>query len=118
MTSKTAPAEATPTAVDTGTNELLAERDGAVLILTLNRPERLNAISGPMPSALSRVLVDANKDPRFVRSSSRARDVASAPASISSTADLPRAPGASLRSSSSSTCTTPRLQHSGTWTSR
>src|SRR5581483_3273029 len=49
--------------VDTGTSELLAQRDGAVLVLTLNRPERLNAISGAMLSALSAQLVRANKDP-------------------------------------------------------
>ena len=49
--------------VDTGTDELLAQRDGPVLVLTLNRPERLNAISGPMLAALSRLLVDANHDP-------------------------------------------------------
>ena len=49
--------------IDTGTDELLAERDGAVLILTLNRPERLNAISGPMLATLSRLLIEANRDP-------------------------------------------------------
>lgn len=49
--------------VDTRTEQLLAERDGGVLILTLNRPERLNAISGPMLSNLSRLLIDANRDP-------------------------------------------------------
>jgi enoyl-CoA hydratase/carnithine racemase len=45
------------------TEQLLAERDGHVLILTLNRPERLNAISGPMLSELSRILTEANRDP-------------------------------------------------------
>jgi enoyl-CoA hydratase/carnithine racemase len=49
--------------IDTGTDELLAERDGALLTITLNRPERLNAISGPMLSAFSRVLEEANQDP-------------------------------------------------------
>jgi enoyl-CoA hydratase/carnithine racemase len=66
MTTETAPADAstpTTTPVDTGTDELLAERDGQVLILTLNRPDRMNAISGPMTSTLSRMLVQANKDP-------------------------------------------------------
>jgi enoyl-CoA hydratase/carnithine racemase len=51
------------TQVDTGTEQLLAERDGHVLTLTLNRPERLNAISGPMLSNLSRLLVEANRNP-------------------------------------------------------
>ncbi|MCK9487061.1 MAG: enoyl-CoA hydratase-related protein [Dehalococcoidia bacterium] len=49
--------------IDTGTEELLAEREGHVLTLTLNRPERLNAISAPMLSAFSRQLIAANKDP-------------------------------------------------------
>lgn len=49
--------------IDTGTEELLAEREGAILTLTLNRPERLNAISGPMLSAFSQQLRKANKDP-------------------------------------------------------
>jgi enoyl-CoA hydratase/carnithine racemase len=51
------------TSIDTGTDELLAQRDGAVLTLTLNRPERLNAISGPMLAAFSQQLIAANKDP-------------------------------------------------------
>lgn len=47
----------------TGTDELLAEFDDGVLTVTLNRPERLNAISGPMLNALSQVLQQANIDP-------------------------------------------------------
>lgn len=47
----------------TATDQLLVERDDSTLILTLNRPERLNAISGPMLSELSRVLTEANRDP-------------------------------------------------------
>ena len=62
MTTETAPSASTTT-VDTGTDQLLAEREGHVLILTLNRPERLNAISGPMMSALARTLQEANRDP-------------------------------------------------------
>lgn len=54
---------ATDNRIDTGTEELLAERDGHVLVLTLNRPERLNAISGPMLSNLARLLTEANRDP-------------------------------------------------------
>lgn len=45
------------------TNELLVERDGHVLIITLNRPDRMNAISGPMLGALSSELQKANTDP-------------------------------------------------------
>ena len=44
------------------TDELLVEQDGAVLTITLNRPDRLNAISGPMLGALSSTLQAANLD--------------------------------------------------------
>jgi enoyl-CoA hydratase/carnithine racemase len=43
-------------------SELLYAVDGAVATITLNRPERLNAISGPMLDALSEALVDADQD--------------------------------------------------------
>jgi enoyl-CoA hydratase/carnithine racemase len=43
-------------------NELLCEKDGAVATLTLNRPDRLNAISGPMLAALSERLVELDRD--------------------------------------------------------
>lgn len=42
---------------------LLARREGHILVLTLNRPDRLNAISVPMLDALSRELQQANIDP-------------------------------------------------------
>jgi len=45
------------------TDELRYEKDGPVATLTLNRPERLNAITGPMLAALSDALVDADADP-------------------------------------------------------
>ena len=44
-------------------SELLYEKEGAIATLTLNRPERLNAISGPMLDALSERLVEADRDP-------------------------------------------------------
>jgi enoyl-CoA hydratase/carnithine racemase len=43
--------------------EVLTERQGDVAVLTLNRPERLNAISGPMLRQLSAALVEADRDP-------------------------------------------------------
>ncbi|MFI5316989.1 MAG: enoyl-CoA hydratase/isomerase family protein [Myxococcota bacterium] len=43
-------------------SELLYEKDGPIATITLNRPERLNAISGPMLSALSERLIEANGD--------------------------------------------------------
>src|SRR5687767_2251827 len=44
-------------------SEVLYEIDGAVATITLNRPDRLNAISGPMLNALSKALVQADRDP-------------------------------------------------------
>jgi len=44
-------------------NHLLYETDGAVATITLNRPDRLNAISGPMLGALSKALINADRDP-------------------------------------------------------
>jgi enoyl-CoA hydratase/carnithine racemase len=43
--------------------ELLVERDDHVAIVTLNRPERLNAITGPMLDAFSKALVELDDDP-------------------------------------------------------
>jgi enoyl-CoA hydratase/carnithine racemase len=45
------------------TQELLVEQQGQVVIMTLNRPDRLNAISRTMLSELSAKMVEANKDP-------------------------------------------------------
>ena len=41
---------------------ILVSRDGDVLILTLNRPERLNAVNGRLHTELARVFRDANAD--------------------------------------------------------
>lgn len=49
--------------IDTGTNDLLAERDGGILILTMNRPERRNALSTDMLGAMADQLADAELDP-------------------------------------------------------
>jgi 2-(1,2-epoxy-1,2-dihydrophenyl)acetyl-CoA isomerase len=51
------------TAIDTGTNDLLADLDGGVLTLTLNRPEARNAMSDEMNQALGRQLASAELDP-------------------------------------------------------
>ena len=45
------------------TGELLVDFTDAILTITLNRPDRMNAISGPMLGELSRVLMQANIDP-------------------------------------------------------
>jgi enoyl-CoA hydratase/carnithine racemase len=43
--------------------DLLVERDGAVAVLTLNRPDRLNAISVDMLDLFSNALLAADADP-------------------------------------------------------
>lgn len=45
-----------------GTPDLLVERDGHVLVITLNRPDRMNAVSIPMLDEMSRTLREANVD--------------------------------------------------------
>jgi len=44
--------------IDTGTDHLLASVDDGVATLTMNRPERRNAMSGPMNQALGRALAE------------------------------------------------------------
>ena len=48
--------------IDTGTEDLLAEVDDGVAVLTMNRPERRNALSLPMLDAMARVLADVEVD--------------------------------------------------------
>jgi enoyl-CoA hydratase/carnithine racemase len=43
--------------------DVLIDRADHVATITLNRPDRLNAISGPMLRDLSRALLDADRDP-------------------------------------------------------
>jgi len=43
--------------------QVLVERDGHVATVTLNRPERMNAISGPMLEQLSDRLLELDADP-------------------------------------------------------
>lgn len=47
------------------TPELLVEQQNHILVLTLNRPERLNAISRDMLDELSRKVVEADKNPEI-----------------------------------------------------
>ena len=49
----------TITKIETGTEHLLAENNDGVAVLTLNRPEARNAMSGEMNAALQKVLADA-----------------------------------------------------------
>ena len=49
--------------IDTGTDDLLAVKDHGVAILTMNRPERRNALSGDMLAALGSTLEACETDP-------------------------------------------------------
>ena len=42
--------------------EVLIERDGHIGLATLNRPDRLNAISGPMLDQLTQALLELDAD--------------------------------------------------------
>jgi 2-(1,2-epoxy-1,2-dihydrophenyl)acetyl-CoA isomerase len=50
------------TEIDTGTDDLLATIEDGVAVLTMNRPERRNAMSGAMNQALGRTLADLEVD--------------------------------------------------------
>jgi 2-(1,2-epoxy-1,2-dihydrophenyl)acetyl-CoA isomerase len=50
------------TQLDTGTEDLLAEVDGGVAVLTMNRPDRRNAMSEAMMSAMDRILGELERD--------------------------------------------------------
>jgi len=50
------------TTIDTGTDDLHATVEEGVAVLTMNRPERRNAMSGSMNQALGRVLADVEVD--------------------------------------------------------
>src|SRR5262245_20211275 len=47
----------------TMTQDILFEHNDQVLLITLNRPDRLNAISGPMLNELAAGLKEANRNP-------------------------------------------------------
>ena len=50
------------TTIDTGTEDLLAEVDDGVAVVTMNRPERRNALSGAMLDAMAAVLATLELD--------------------------------------------------------
>ena len=50
------------TTLDTGTEDLRADIDGGVAVITMNRPTRRNAFSQDMLSAMAAVLAQAETD--------------------------------------------------------
>src|ERR1700684_3906749 len=50
------------TTLDTGTEDLRAEIDGGVAVITMNRPDRRNAFSQAMLSAIGTVLAQVETD--------------------------------------------------------
>ncbi len=53
------------TTIETGAEELLAHVEDGVAVLTMNRPERRNAMGGGMVSGLERALEQCEKDPEI-----------------------------------------------------
>jgi len=51
--------------IETGTEDLLAEINDGVAVLTLNRPDARNAMSGAMNAALQKTLADAELDDKI-----------------------------------------------------
>ena len=102
---------------ETTTDQILAEQDGHILTLTLNRPERLNAISGPMLADFSRLLTQANRDPeiRCVILTGAGRGFCSGLDLVDNNPDARS--GRNPPPEHCSTCGTRRQQSSGTWTS-
>lgn len=50
------------TTIDTGTDQLLGQLDDGVAVLTMNRPDRRNAMTGEMVDAMARVLAQLEVD--------------------------------------------------------
>ena len=91
---------------------ILIERDGTTLTLTLNRPDKLNAIDGAMLDALGDALAQIERDRTVravIRMGGREDRRARTPASSRSNArGTPRTRSCTSRSPSSDTMTSPR----------
>ena len=51
--------------IDTGTEHLLLEQGDGIAVLTMNRPEARNAMSGEMNEAMQRILAEVEVDPEI-----------------------------------------------------
>ena len=51
--------------IDTGTDHLLFEKGDGIALLTMNRPEARNAMSGEMNEAMQRILAEVEVDPEI-----------------------------------------------------
>ena len=49
--------------IDTGTEHLIFEKENGVAVLTMNRPEARNAMSGEMNEAMRAMLEEVELDP-------------------------------------------------------
>src|SRR3712207_1513044 len=59
--------------IDTGTGELLAHVEDGVAVVTLNRPERRNALSRALLEALARTLAEVEADEEGLREADQGR---------------------------------------------
>ena len=51
--------------IDTRTEQLIFEKENGVAVLTMNRPEARNAMSGEMNEAMRNVLAEVELDPQI-----------------------------------------------------
>ena len=51
--------------IDTGTEQLIFEKENGIAVLTMNRPEARNAMSGEMNEAMRNVLAEVELDPQI-----------------------------------------------------
>ena len=60
-------------------DEVLTERDGAILVITLNRPKARNAVNSALARGLAAAVDTLDGDPELSSASSPARAARSAP---------------------------------------
>ena len=55
------------------TDEVLTERDGAILVITLNRPQARNAVNGAVARGVAAAVDELDADPALSRGARSAR---------------------------------------------